>query len=118
LCNGWAIAQHIQRYQTGISIIPAGEQWADGSLRPALEDWIGAGAILSGLEGTRSPEVEAAIASFRSVQHDLESALQQCSSGKELTGRGFAEDVALAAAINQSQYVPHLIDKAYSRFVA
>ena len=118
LRNCQAIAAHVQHYQTGISVIPAGEQWTDGSLRPALEDWIGAGAILSCLEGTRSPEAEAAIAVFRSVQNRLEAAIQQCSSGKELTGRGFAQDVALAAAFNQSRCVSHLMDNAYSQFVA
>ena len=32
-----------------IAIIPAGEQWSDGTMRPALEDWLGAGAILDEL---------------------------------------------------------------------
>jgi len=47
LRNCEAIAQFAQKHGSKIAVIPAGEKWEDRSLRPSLEDLIGAGAILS-----------------------------------------------------------------------
>ena len=98
---------------TRIAIIPAGERWSDGSLRTALEDLIGAGAILSHLHGRLSPEAEAAVAVFRYWQDDLVTALKRCSSGKELVAKGFTTDIELAATFNTSNCVPLLTHNAY-----
>ena len=111
LRNAKAIAQYVQRYGT-IAVIPAGERWEDGSLRPAIEDLIGAGAILSDLKGELSPEAEAAVAVFQQWKSNL-AILAKCSSGKELIARGFAADVELAVALNISRCVPLLVDRAY-----
>lgn len=113
LRNCAAIAHYAQKLGSRIAVIPAGEQWQDGSLRPAWEDWIGAGAILSYLSGTPSPETESAIAAFKQAQSHLSQALQQCSSGKELSKRGFTKDIELASQTNISQTVPRLIKNAY-----
>ncbi|MBF1999216.1 MAG: 2-phosphosulfolactate phosphatase [Synechococcales cyanobacterium M58_A2018_015] len=77
-----------------------------------LEDRIGAGAILSQLEGRLSPEAAAAVAAFQIHQHRLPSVLRQCSSGKELVERGFATDVELAAQLNASDAVARLMQGA------
>jgi 2-phosphosulfolactate phosphatase len=100
-----------------VSVIPAGERWPDGSLRPAVEDLVGAGAIIHSLEGERSPEAEAAESAFLRFRSDLLSYLMRCSSGKELAGHGFAADVDLAADLNASDCVPVLRDGAYVRGV-
>ncbi len=94
-------------------MIPAGERWEDGSLRSAIEDLLGAGAILSYLDGRLSPEAEAAVAVFHSLKDNLLTALRRCSSGKELVARGFATDIELAAAINTSSCVPLFTHNAY-----
>lgn len=113
LRNCKAVADFARSYGTKIAVIPAGERWEDGSLRPAWEDLIGAGAILSYLDGRLSPEAEVAVAAFQNLQGNLVTALERCSSGKELVARGFAKDVELAAAINISSCVPLLVNKAY-----
>ncbi|MBW4574142.1 MAG: 2-phosphosulfolactate phosphatase [Aphanothece sp. CMT-3BRIN-NPC111] len=113
LRNCEAIADFARAHGTRIAVIPAGERWNDGSLRPAWEDLVGAGAILSYLDGRLSPEAQAAIAVFHSAKDGLVTALRRCSSGKELVARGFAADIELAAAINTSSCVPLFTRNAY-----
>ena len=113
LRNCEALACFAQSYGSRISVIPAGERREDGSLRPAIEDLIGAGAILSYLEGKLSPEAETAAAVFQSLKDNLVKVLRQCSSGKELIARGFDTDIELAAAINTSFCVPLFTQGAY-----
>jgi len=81
----------------------------------ALEDLIGAGAIIHYLKGTRSPEAQAAEMTFLHFLSDLALVIQQSGSGRELIARGFAADVDLAIALNQSICVPILSDGAYTR---
>jgi 2-phosphosulfolactate phosphatase len=94
-------------------IIPAGEHWDDGTLRPSLEDLLGAGAIGAMLPGTRSPEAAAAISIFESVSSRLLEALLSCSSGRELVERGFTEDVHLAAELDADGVAPELVDAEF-----
>ncbi len=115
LRNCQAVAQFAQRFGSKIAVIPAGERWEDGMLRPAFEDLIAAGAILSYLNGSLSPEAEAAVAAFYTFNNDLLAYLKKCSSGKELIFKGFESDVVLAAAINVSNCVPLFTEKAYVR---
>lgn len=114
LRNARAVAAAAAALGKNISVIPAGERWSDGMLRPAVEDWLGAGAILDELAGPLSPEARAARASFRELKTHLKATLEQCSSGKELIAQGFARDVELAAEWNVSEAVPRFWDGAYS----
>src|SRR5262249_22675301 len=97
LRNCRAVAEAAQRVGRRIGIIPAGEQWPDGTLRPAIEDWIGAGAIIGFLRGTKSPEADAALAAYRECADHLFDRIRACSSGRELIERGFEADVRIAA---------------------
>lgn len=116
LRNAAAVARVCERLGRRISVIPAGERWLDGGMRPAIEDLIGAGAIIAQLAGTRSPEAEVARQAFLRAQPDLAWYLAQCGSGRELAARGHAGDLTLAAALNQSSCVPLLRDGAYSSY--
>lgn len=113
LRNAFAVASAAQRYGRRIAVIPAGERREDGSLRPAVEDWVGAGAIISQLRGDASPEARAACAAYHSAHADTSRFIEQCISGKELIGRGFARDVALASELNVSSCVPTMVDGAF-----
>lgn len=115
LRNCEAVARFAQKHGSKIAVIPAGEKWEDGSLRLAFEDLIGAGAILSYLSGSLSPEAETAVSVFHTFRNDLLANLKKCSSGKELIARGFESDVELAAMINVSDCVPVFTDNAYVR---
>ena len=114
LRNAQAVAAAAQTLGKRISVIPAGERWwTDYSLRPSMEDWLGAGAILSALRGNKSIEARAAEQVFLAFQTKLPDVLRTIASGIELVDGGFAEDVQIAASLNVSQTVPHLIDGAY-----
>ena len=95
--------------------MPAGEQWGDGSLRPAYEDLVGAGAVIDRLAGRDpglplTPEAEVAALAFRALRP-----LELCPSGAELVERGFAGDVRIASEIDVTDVVPALVE---GRFVA
>ena len=93
-----------------VAVIAAGERWPDGSLRPAVEDLWGAGALVSALGGEAcTVEARSALVAYENVG-DLASALRECRSGLELIGRGFADDVAVAAELSVSTAVPVLRD--------
>ena len=113
LRNAAAVARIAGERGRQIAVIPAGERWPDGTLRPSLEDWLGAGAILSHLSGRASPEARAAVAAFREHRNGLEEALLECESGRELEGWGYREDVLLAAMLDASGSVPVFDGVAY-----
>ena len=115
LRNAPAVARQAMACGPRIAVIPAGERWNDGSLRPCLEDLIGACAVLAELPGTLSPEAESAVATFSHFRRNLAETLLGCGSCKELVQRGFALDVDLAADYAVSSIAPRLVN---DRFIA
>jgi 2-phosphosulfolactate phosphatase len=110
LRNAAAVAAAARRAGAPICVIAAGEKWEDSdTLRPAFEDLVGAGAIIAELGALeRSPEARAAEAAFRKCRARLRAILGECASGRELTRRGFGDDVAWSAELNVSRAVPTL----------
>ena len=108
LRNARAVADRARRTGGRVTVVPAGEKWQDGTLRPAAEDLVGAGAILKSLSGRLSPEAQLATAAFDGLKGDLREALLGCSSGRELVQRGFGRDVELAAELDVSTTAPAL----------
>jgi 2-phosphosulfolactate phosphatase len=101
------------RRQLVIAVIAAGEQWPDGTLRPAVEDLWGAGAFIAamaslGITGL-SPEARAASAAWHLIAPAPDTAMLNCTSGMELVDAGFSTDVTIAAELDGSQCVPVLV---------
>ena len=115
LRNASAVAAAAASMGRTVTVIAAGERWftADDTLRPAFEDQVGAGAILSHLDGW-SPEAESAVAVFEAARGRLLDMMMDCSSGREVSERGYDEDVRLAAEIDVSEHVPAFVE---GRFV-
>ena len=117
LTNRMAVVDAVQRLLAEgtaerCTVVASGERWTSvsdepDSLRPSIEDLIGAGAIVAALAGLRtSPEADVAAASFLASEHRLLHVLRNCVSGRELTDRGFPGDVDLAAALDSAAAVP------------
>jgi 2-phosphosulfolactate phosphatase len=113
-----------------IAVIAAGERWraptrpprdrAAFALRPAVEDLLGAGAILRALRVLTgaapdrvSPEARAAMAAFDDARDDLREWLLTSASGRELVGRGRRDDVVAAAALDVEAVAPVLVGAAF-----
>ncbi|OZE29003.1 2-phosphosulfolactate phosphatase [Rhodococcus sp. 05-2254-6] len=114
LRNASAVAQWIRARNPNAvtAVIAGGEKWPDGSLRPAVEDLWGAGAVIAALVDAGaadvSPEARAAASAWRAVERDVGSELRQCGSSRELAGMGHLEDVDIAAEVDSSSSVPIL----------
>ncbi len=111
LRNASAIASFVKsRSASGIVVIvSAGERWPDGSLRPALEDDFGAGAILANLDlSEASPEARIMAQSYADNRHHIAGYIRSCTSALELSEMGFAHDVERALEIDFSRVVPTL----------
>ncbi len=124
LRNARATASAIAAARAGsgsIVVIPAGERWPDQSLRPAIEDLLGAGAVIAalvdacGLAGdASSPEAELALRAFRTT-HDLRDAIMGSVSGRELLTRGLASEIEIACEFDASDHAARFLDGAFSR---
>ncbi|MFC7495666.1 MULTISPECIES: 2-phosphosulfolactate phosphatase [unclassified Nocardioides] len=117
LRNRSAVARWLVDRPGPVAVVAAGERWEDGSLRPAVEDLWGAGAVVAalvalGVDGL-SPEARVAEQAFRAVEPRLAEELYACASGRELVEIGFAGDVALAAELDASDVVPVLQGDAF-----
>ena len=85
----------------------------DLTLRPALEDLMGAGVVLSYLTGSLSPAAQLAVTAYQSMRQNLDVLIKQCGSGQELIEQGFEPDVDLALQLNVSNCVPTLFKGSY-----
>jgi 2-phosphosulfolactate phosphatase len=114
LRNGRAVGEWLRQTEGRVMVVAAGERWPDGTLRPAVEDLWGAGAVLQalGLEDA-SPEARLASTAYDAVADDVATALATCASGRELTVAGFGRDVEIAAATDVSRMVPVLSGEAF-----
>lgn len=108
-----------RRPENAVLLLAAGERWPDGSLRPVLEDLLGAGAIIEALVESGvaiqacSPEALMALHAWQATT-DLRGVLSDCASGRELIGRGYPQDVEIAAECNASALAALYADGAFT----
>ncbi|ROR89568.1 2-phosphosulfolactate phosphatase [Nocardioides aurantiacus] len=98
-------------------VVAAGERWTDGGLRPALEDLLGAGAVLAAAADAGAvldADARAAVAAYDEARSDLGDRVRACPSGVELSGTGFAADVEVALELDASPRVPVLDDGVFA----
>ncbi|GCE21551.1 2-phosphosulfolactate phosphatase [Dictyobacter kobayashii] len=107
------------RSDLAVTIIACGERWNVPSISPkgeemrvAIEDYLGAGALLSYLPYAKSPEAVVCEGAFRQAKDQLAALLWECGSGRELRARGFEQDVVHASQLNRYQTVPAMRDGA------
>ena len=113
LRNRRAVAAALSAFPR-VGIVAAGERWPDHSLRPAIEDWLGAGALVDALaDASPSAEAEFARTAFRAAQSDLARLMLDSLSGQELAAANHAGDVTVAAELDSSRCVPRLVDGVY-----
>jgi 2-phosphosulfolactate phosphatase len=120
LRNATAVARWLERHdfakqQRPAVVIAAGERWPSGALRPALEDLLGAGAIIASLpvDRSRSPEAAAAEACWRACRDKADELLRDCATARQLTAAGYPRDVDLAAEHDAQDTVPLLTASAF-----
>jgi 2-phosphosulfolactate phosphatase len=96
-----------------VVVIAAGERWPDQNLRPAIEDWLGAGAVIDGLDGLESAEATLARTAYATLGRRLGPLVRESISGRELIDWGFGADVEIALEVQSSTLAPALIDGEY-----
>lgn len=99
--------------KANITVVPCGEQWEsvrenEDSLRPSMEDYLGAGAILANLQGSQSPEAIICAGAFKSVKQRVDTLMWESGSGRELRNRGYGDDVKHCTRLNVYETVPIL----------
>ncbi|GAA1982133.1 2-phosphosulfolactate phosphatase [Microbacterium pumilum] len=123
LRNAGAVAAAILAEQerrarrTSIAVVAAGERSADGAVRAAVEDQLGAGAVIDalgalGIDHT-SPEAAMAGEGFHGLRRAVRHLLTASGSGRELIERGLRDEVLNAAEIDASIAVPVLRDGVF-----
>ena len=112
--NAAAVARWASKQTRDVAVIAAGERWDDGTIRFAIEDWLGAGAIISHIVGNRSAEAESAAASFERLRYSIHAILSSCPSGRELIAAGYPDDIDIASQLDVDAAVPLLGGNAFT----
>jgi 2-phosphosulfolactate phosphatase len=113
--------QHERGARTGIAVIACGElasRAPDATLRFAVEDLLGAGAVIDALATLgidhSSPEAAVAGEGFRSLRGAARHLLTASASGRELEHIGLRDQVLAAAAVDAASVVPVLRDGVFA----
>ncbi|WEK62245.1 MAG: 2-phosphosulfolactate phosphatase [Candidatus Microbacterium colombiense] len=123
LRNASAVARAVQsvqeqrRARTSVALIAAGERDASSDLRFAVEDHLGAGAIIAaltdlGIDHT-APDAAVAAEGFRALRRALGHLVSASGSGRDASDAG---SVAAASELDAASSVPVLQGRVFSSF--
>jgi 2-phosphosulfolactate phosphatase len=101
-----------------VTVVACGERLTkpapdDEEMRFAIEDYLGAGAILSATGGDLSPEAEVCAAAFAGSRDRLPELLMECASGRQLREWALEDDVRFAARLDACGVVAELHESHY-----
>jgi 2-phosphosulfolactate phosphatase len=113
LRNARAVGEWLSDTAKSVAVIACGERWPDGSLRPSIEDYLGAAAVVAALTGVRSAEAEVAAMAWRAAASRAGELVRSSASGRELLARGWSDDLDYACEVDASTAVPVLVDGAF-----
>ena len=115
LRNASAVARAAGAASGALTVIACGERWEDEtSLRPCVEDLLGAGAVLAALDlAEASPEARLAAAAFRGARDQLAGLVRDCATARELLEKGQGRDFPGAAGHDASPAAPLLREGLY-----
>jgi 2-phosphosulfolactate phosphatase len=111
-----AVAHLLSTTSLSVTILACGERWRqpseDGELRFAIEDYLGAGAIIASLPAalSRSPEAIVCEGAFRAAGDSIRETLWESGSGRELRAAGYPQDVEHAAQVDRFDAVPRMVN--------
>jgi len=113
--SAWIVGHEYGSVDRPAVVVASGERWPDGSLRPALEDALGAGAILDHLNRHRldlSAESRAMATMYHAIP-DVAETVRSCVSARQLEQAGYNGDVEMAVEIDTDETVPLLTNGAF-----
>ncbi|UCG61570.1 MAG: 2-phosphosulfolactate phosphatase [Candidatus Zixiibacteriota bacterium] len=122
LVNARAVAQVVteilRTFSLNVTVIACGEREKEPphDLRPAIEDYLGAGAILAGIPFDKSPEARLCESAYLASEGQIDKLIFDSVSGRELREIGFEEDVKFAARTDIFATVAYLQGGAFANF--
>jgi len=105
-----------------VTVICAGERWGDAfeqeEMRVAIEDYLGAGAIISHIPAKKSPEATLCETAFTASRENVANLIRGSGSGQELIERGYAGDIGHAVQLDYYTAAAVLRDGCFVRWAA
>ncbi|MBK4348431.1 2-phosphosulfolactate phosphatase [Lacisediminihabitans changchengi] len=113
----WVLARQGDRGERFmVAVVAAGESWADGSPRFAVEDLLAAGAVIDALADLGidycSPEAAAASAAFAGLRNATGHLIGASSSGRALTEGGRRSEIDRAIELDVDSVARESVGRA------
>lgn len=113
----WVLAQQGDKGERFmVAVVAAGETWADGASRFALEDLLGAGAVIDALADLGidycAPEAATAAAAYAGLRNATGHLIGASASGREFAATGRRGEIEEAISLDVTSEVKVLRESA------